>query len=103
VKERLRSEQTYLLVNDKYEELPPDQKKKTFIYCSDVEYFGVGPIKEIIVSKKKEGKHCLVNVVMMSCFCHIISKGMKSTSFISTFIFLLCNYSMVVSQRNGYF
>ena len=41
--------------------------------------------------------------VMMSCFCHIISKGMKSTSFISTFIFLLCNYSMVVSQRNGYF
>lgn len=60
VKERLRSEQTYLLVNEMYEELPPDQKKETFIYCSDVEYFGVGPIKEIIVSKKKEGKHCRV-------------------------------------------
>ena len=125
VKERLRSEQTYLLVNDKYEELPPDQKKKTFIYCSDVEYFGVGLIKEIIVSKKKEGKHCRVYAphiwwdvlchkisiciestslpVMMWCLCHKISKGMKSTSFISTFIFLLCNYSMVVSQRNGYF
>lgn len=60
VRERMQRESTHVLVNDLYKSLSPEEKRKIFVECSDTEYFEEGPIKDLVESKKREGKHCRV-------------------------------------------